>query len=87
MSAFARERGLNIQRVAYWRDRIEGVGPAQWGTSGSAAPRLLPAVVVGNNTSGARVLFPAGVVIEVERLDAVSTEWIAALTVALARQS
>jgi hypothetical protein len=31
MSAFARSRGLNVQRVRYWRERVEG------GTRGEAA--------------------------------------------------
>lgn len=78
MSAFARKRRLNTQRLRYWRDRVE-----RGDRRGSGKPRLVPGVVVGLGTSSISVQLPRGVVVEAPTTADVDAEWIAQLVVAL----
>jgi hypothetical protein len=85
MSAFARSRGLNVQRVRYWRERVEG------GTRGEAAnianartPKLVPGVVVDMRSGGGvSVVLPHGVVVEARRLAEIDPVWLAQVVRAL----
>lgn len=88
MSAFARERGWNVQRLAYWRDRLEGDETGGMRGPEKQPPRWLPAVVVGTKESVvARVVFEGGVTVEVEAIEALSPDWIARVAESLGRQS
>jgi hypothetical protein len=78
MSAFARKHGWNVQRMAYWRDRVDEGDMA--GVE-RAPGRFLPAVVVSSPASparGARIVFPSGVAIEVEQVGEIAPDWIPA---------
>lgn len=83
MSAFARKHGWNVQRMAYWRDRVD---EADMAGVERAPGRFLPAVVVNSPASPAcraRIVFPSGVTIEVEQIGEIAPDWVAALEVAL----
>lgn len=88
MSAFARERGWNVQRLAYWRDRLEADEAGGRRGSEKQPPRWLPAMVVGTKESlVARVVFEGGVTVEVDAVEGLSPDWIARVAEALGRRS
>src|SRR5690606_10280679 len=51
MNAFARERGMNVQRLIYWRKRLEPESLGEERRGGArrlgAGSKLVPAVVIG----------------------------------------
>lgn len=77
MAAFAREHGLKIQRLSWWRKRL-GDWSAQREAGGSGV-RFAPAVIA-ERVSGASVRavvrLPRGVLVEI---DQASPQWVAAL--------
>lgn len=81
MAAFAREQGLEPQRVRYWRERLE---PKR---GNSKATRLLvPGVVMnvpGTGTGPVTLQLPRGVVVEARAARDVEPAWVAELVVAL----
>ncbi|MGH3905626.1 MAG: IS66 family insertion sequence element accessory protein TnpA [Pseudonocardiaceae bacterium] len=89
MSEFAREQGLDVQRICYWRKRLESGAPEQ-GRRGAAArvaggdSKLVPGVVIGvRNGAAVSVQLCRGVVVEAESAAAIEPEWLAELQRAL----
>jgi transposase-like protein len=81
MSAFAREHGLNTQRIAWWKRRLED--DVRDETAGVA---LAPVVVTGELGRSGAVLVRVGLVeIEVREPDEVDASWLAALVHAMGR--
>lgn len=87
MAAFARERGLDPQRLRYWRERVErngagdGAGRARESQAGTA---LVPGVVVGVGVRAAvSVHLGRGVVVEIQSAREVEPGWLAELARAL----
>jgi hypothetical protein len=64
LSEFARKRGLQAQRLSFWKKRLE-----------EEKPRLLPAVVV--NGAAVTLRLPDGLVIESS--EQTSAEWLGTL--------
>ena len=83
MTVFARERGLGLQRLRYWRDRVEEGGERTQALVRRAAPKLVPGVVVATGTSRISVHLPRGVVVEAATTGDVEPGWLAELTAAL----
>lgn len=81
MSAFARERGLNTQRLYYWRERVEGGGSG----ASEGRSKLVPGVVVGVGGNGVSVELTRGVVVEAATTANLDVEWLVRLVVALER--
>ena len=78
MSAFARERGFDAQRLRWWRKRF-----AEWSSGGEERPvRFAPAVI---STAGGLVSpqvslrLPEGVLIEVAGVGTVPPGWLSEL--------
>jgi transposase-like protein len=77
ISAFARERGENVQRLRYWRERVEG-------QLAKASSELIPGVVVGMREQAlVTVHMSRGVVVEVHAAGEVEPAWLAELARAL----
>ena len=77
MRGFALGRGLRVQRLAWWRDRL-----GDW----EQAPRLVPAMVRERSAFAGGVRVQVGVVVvEAESAEALPVEWLAALSQALSR--
>ena len=82
IAAFARERGISVQRLSWWRKRL--------GKSRVPAPeleglaRFVPAVVkapIGPlfSATAVTVHLPGGAVLEISEVGAVPPEWVAAI--------
>jgi len=84
LSGFAAERGVNVQRLSWWRKRLEerGRAVAHRRKERPAAVSFIPAVV---SVSGVRVVvrLPRGVEVEVGDTAAVPPAWLAATVKAL----
>jgi hypothetical protein len=96
MYAFAREHGLDPQRVRYWRERAEATGAKPRSGGLTTQPleqpvdsgRLVPAVVVGlNDAASVSVHVGRGVVVEAQGVEALAPDWIAELVRALEETS
>jgi transposase-like protein len=74
MSAFARQRGFDVQRLAWWKKRF-----AEWSGDHEHAARFAPAVI--STTSGPRVSvrLDEGILIEVADVLAVPPAWLSEL--------
>ena len=89
-SAFARQHGLNSQRLLWWRKQLGG-----WETgkaieqSGSSTVSLIRAEVRESTTTaaGMALRLPGGVVVEFADVNAVSPTWVASLASELWRRS
>jgi transposase-like protein len=79
LSAFARKRGVNAQRLSWWRKRLSD------GEAGRGAVAFIPAVV-GGTAPSVTVRLPRGVEVEAAELAAVAPKWLAELVRALERQ-
>lgn len=83
--AFAREHGLDAQRLSWWRKRL-GLGPAPRARLDRSGARLVPAIVrpaADARDAVVAVRLPDGIVIEASSTD-VSPQWVAALVRELA---
>jgi hypothetical protein len=80
-SAFARAKGLNPQRLSWWRKRL----------AASDATAVAPLAFIPGEVTGATVAtvvrLPGGVVLELADTSVVPTTWVAALAADLKRQS
>lgn len=77
--AFAREHGLDAQRISWWKKRL-GVSASSDVRNVEPAAALVPAIVRGaDDGARVRVRLPAGVVIEASSTDDVAPEWVAAV--------
>ena len=89
-SAFARQHGLNSQRLLWWRKQLGG-----WSTGEAIEPTasstvsLIRAEVRESTTAaaGMAVRLPGGVVVEFADVNAVSPTWIASLASEVWRRS
>jgi hypothetical protein len=90
MSAFAREHGMNVQRLIYWRQRVgSGSGGEKRGSAArgeGTKGKFVPAVVVRANVA-LSVHLCRGVIVEAESAAAIEPEWLAELQRALERAS
>ena len=90
MSAFAREHGLNVQRLIYWRERVGSgaVGEKQRNAArvGDANSKYVPAVVVRAGVA-LSVHLCRGVIVEAESATAIEPGWLAELQRALEQAS
>ena len=82
-AAFARSRGVDVQRLFWWRRRLETGGAAPAPTP-AKAPGLVPLVAVSREVEreprcALVVTTPAGVRIEVREVDASTAAWVASL--------
>jgi hypothetical protein len=85
MSAFAREHGMNVQRLIYWRERVgSGAVVAKRNDARVAdkKSKFVPAVVVRAGVA-LSVHLCRGVVVEAESATAIEPEWLAELQRAL----
>jgi hypothetical protein len=79
MARFARARGYQAQRLAWWAKRLE---PAA--TATQASVRLAPVVITDRARCAVRVAIEATTVrVEIDDASAVHPAWIAALVSAL----
>ena len=79
MSAFARMHGVNVQRLNWWRKRLDATGA----DATTAAPlAFIPAAV--SSVAGVALRLPGGVDLEGD-IAAIPVEWVAALARALGR--
>ena len=91
MSAFAREHGLNPQRLRYWRDQVATtVGQAQArtrrpGRRPARAGKLVPGVVV--SSAPVSVYLALGVIVHAQSAQELEPAWIAELVRALEQLS
>ena len=83
MSAFARQRGLNTERIRYWRDRIEDE-LSRRRERGQKGPAFVPGVVM-DVASGAvvSVQLSSGAVVDVRVPADTAPQWVAGLVLAL----
>lgn len=88
LSAFARRRGLQVQRLSWWKRRLEGA-PHHANTSASSttppAPFIPLTVCAAEAEAPAAMveLVDGGLRIELRALEAASVTWLAALVRAL----
>lgn len=91
MSAFVRERGENVQRLRYWRERVEGKSARrgdQRRTRTRRGNRLIPGMVVGIGARAAvTVHLSRGVVVEAQAARELDPRWLAELARALEQLS
>jgi hypothetical protein len=95
LSTFARERGLNGKRLAWWKKRLEERSGSLESVSSPpstlAEARLVPAVVLGLSEerpaapAAVTVHAPGGVVVEVRDAALVPAEWLAVVVTCLGR--
>ena len=84
--AYAREHGMNAQRLLWWRKRLgewehEGRAPRR-----SARVRLVPAVLAADPRAPAAVVrLGAHVTVEISEVSSVPASWVASLARELAR--
>jgi hypothetical protein len=87
MSAFARKRGLNTERLRYWRDRVDAEGLELGVVRSTRRPadeqRFVPGFVVGLGNSSLCVRLPRGVMVEAANSADIEPSWLARLVVAL----
>jgi hypothetical protein len=86
MSAFAREHGMNVQRLMYWRKRVgSGSVGDKWRSRTRAAgtkSKFVPAVVVRTSVA-VSVHLCRGVIVEAESATALEPGWLSELQRAL----
>ncbi len=82
LSAFARERGFNPQRLRYWRDRLAERSEERV-TGGEANAEFVPGVIVEVASAAVRLELPRGVVVEAKAAREVEPGWVAELVRAL----
>jgi hypothetical protein len=70
MAAFARSRGVNFQRLFWWRKRLGQAGAAK-------ALTFIPAAV--SRGAGITVRLPGGIAVEAEDAAALPVGWLAEL--------
>jgi hypothetical protein len=80
LSAFARQQGLNAERLRWWHKRL---GNEQ---KGHAAVAFIPAVVDTTTSAPVMVRLPRGIEVEATDLAAVPPQWLAAVCRALEGQ-
>lgn len=85
MSAFAAQRGLEAQRLSWWKARLRDWDPNESAVKARPVMRLVEAVVRSRpGEAQAVVRLPGGVVVEVMDTSAVSPQWLAGLGAGLA---
>lgn len=78
-AAFARSRGVDVQRLFWWRRRLDASGAAPAKES-SLVPMVATSSEVEREPGCALVVTtPAGVRIEVREVDASTAAWVASL--------
>jgi hypothetical protein len=88
LGRFARERGLGVERLRWWKKRLGDWSEPQGGTQGPAlVPMVLsePAPAVERDKASVVVRLPGGLVVEVTEPAAVSAQWLAAVVSQLSR--
>jgi hypothetical protein len=88
MSAFAREQAVNLQRLRYWRGRVEGKselrGDRREARTRTSRRRLIPGVVVGvGERAPVTVHLGRGVVVEAQAARDIDPAWLANVVRAL----
>lgn len=86
-SAFAREHGLNAQRISWWSKRLGEIDRTQLERSSEKTAKFVAARVVGLATASSAavvVRVRSEIVLEVDP-GAVAPEWLASLLAQLAR--
>ena len=88
LGRFARERGLGVERLRWWKKRLgEWSEPRSVAQGPALVPMVLsepvPAVERGRNCVVVRL--PGGLVVEVAEPAAVSAQWLAAVVSQLSR--
>jgi transposase-like protein len=90
MSAFAREHGMNVQRLMYWRKRVGSGAVGDTGRSTTRAAsrksKFVPAVVVRASVA-LSVHLCRGVIVEAESANALEPGWLSELQRALEGES
>lgn len=81
LTAYARERGVSVQRFYYWRKR----GLA-FETAAAGAPPTFAAAIVRPSSTVATLRIGAEIALELEVPAAVPAEWVAALVRAVTRR-
>lgn len=81
LAAYARERGLHVQRFHYWRKR----GPA-FRADASAQPAAFAAAIIRSSSAAATLRIGSELTLEIEVPAAVPAEWLAAFAVAVTRR-
>ena len=83
LSRFAAERGVNVQRLSWWRKQLERTGRGGRGRpEHPAAVSFIPGVVSASRAAVV-VRLPRGVEVEVAEAAAVPAAWLAATVKAL----
>jgi transposase-like protein len=85
LTQFARRQGVNVQRLCWWRKRLEatGRGSAETLSPGTSPISFIPAVVGESRPAPIVVRLARGVEVEAGEAAAVPATWLAALVVAL----
>jgi hypothetical protein len=79
LTAYARERGLNAQRLHWWKARVTA-GPV----AAAQVPAFAPAFIRSSPPATLRI--GTEIVLEVDSPGSVSAEWLAAFAVAVSRR-
>jgi len=90
LAAFARERGLTVQRLYWWRARIGGeLRGRRRSRAIPSSAHLVPAVITGAPLVAAAVTVRAvtGESVEISEPSSVPPEWVAALVKAISSAS
>ena len=88
VAAFARDHGIEPQRLHYWRKRVEGTGKPgeEGGGMSTRAEKFIPGVVVGIGTGApVTVRLDGRVVVEANAVRDLEPSWLAELVRALER--
>ena len=78
LSGFARERGLIVQRLSWWRKRL-GVGKRARGDQAVATLAFVPGIPMVSGGRHVSVRLPGGVEVEAASVEALPASWIATL--------
>ena len=92
MSAFAREQGVNLQRLRYWRGRVEGRtelrGDRRVPRTKTSGRKLIPGVVVGiGERAPLTVHLGRRVVVEAQAARDIDPAWLSNVVRALQEQA
>ncbi|MGH8308758.1 MAG: IS66 family insertion sequence element accessory protein TnpA [Steroidobacteraceae bacterium] len=92
MSAFAREQGVNLQRLRYWRWRVEGRteqgGERRERRTKTSSHKLIPGVVVGiGERAPVTVHVGRRVVVEAQAARDIDPAWLSNVVRALEEQA
>jgi transposase-like protein len=90
LSAFARENGVGVWRLGWWRKQLEAGQSSRPARQGAPIAPLtfVPATVTSSSSTRARIAvrLPSGVEVEAADANALPVQWLAELARALGRE-